>query len=284
MPQDGWADQAPNYLLVIGPNGQFVKIFFDPLSGPIIEFQPPDRAGWTYTQGHLLVTDDANKPWIQLESPGVTNDPGGYNANRKASIYLFGESSTQPMLALIQSDVTIIDALSRIDLDSPTTRVTSGPFQAHDTVLAGPNLGDLGRGLYASASAPGNSAAIPNGFTTVLTTGAIDWAPNRAYMCVNVGRYQCSANAMNPNTAVSNGAQTLCLFGQTTCPLAASTYPHGNGGQNIFTTPAGTLNRNLLQRISSNTAGQTVTVLGPRMFNFYDIGPASAYPDMPVMV
>lgn len=116
MAQDGWADAAPpSYLLVVGPNGQFVRIFFDPLSGPIIEFQPPDRVGWVYTEAHLLIDDDASKPWLQIQSPGVDDDPGAGGPFASSNIYLYGESSFQPSQIQLAATQTIIDGKLRAE-------------------------------------------------------------------------------------------------------------------------------------------------------------------------
>lgn len=240
---------------------------FSPGAGgkPFIQWTTPDstiaspvvknKATW---EAGLLddIPNDRTRPYIQLQSPGV-------DGQGQCEMFLYGNRSDgDPQY--IQVDAT-------------------GGLRSGSTLHAGPNDGDVGRGQVTKVSAAANSAAIPNGFTTVMTTAAIDWEPNRAYEIKLGGRYSTSVANMAPDTAViSSALTTMAQMGRVAC---TTTNPFGIPyGQNVFTTGAAVLNRSLSWRLSSGTAGQTVTINGPRWLAVYDIGPATDYPDAVVLV
>lgn len=76
MAQDGWNEQAFSELLVIGPDGKYIKIYFDPVLGAVIDLMPPNsiHPGVTYqpaqinTQTLNAVTDQTG---LIFESPQI---------------------------------------------------------------------------------------------------------------------------------------------------------------------------------------------------------------------
>lgn len=271
MAQDGWNEQAFSELLVIGPNGQYVKIYFDPILGAVVDLMPPNsiHPGVTFQPAEINTqTDNAatDKTSLVLESPQI-NTPIQFDSS-------FISLSSQSNLG---DDSVISMAADIISIAATQYNIITGKLRA-ETLVAW----DLSQA---------NTAAIGN-VETVISSATDDsgnpfvFKAGRAYRIEVEGTCSVSvaANPWNLRIRKDTAAGQLLTFNRQ--------YPTNNafigaffnggfvvGGADVTCTPVLTL---------LGGAGWTATMAGSatgcRGIRIYDDGTKNNHNGWPTLV
>lgn len=195
----------------------------------------------------------------------------GYNGGaRTAYIELFSESDNLLAAPKMNLSADVINALGALTV--------SGSATVAGNVYAGPNAGDLGRGIVAAVHDQGSSAAIGNTETVVLTSPTTTFKAGRVYRMEIEGTLQASVanNSIVARMRKTNAGGTQLAVTRYYMPTG-STY---NGNVSFhFKVVGSDVTCELVFTIiggAAFTATQTGSSSGARGMTIYDVGNTGA--------